>query len=81
MDRLKTILALIAVILLALVALALIGFFYYVLLFGLICLAAVIVVRFLTKPGFLQIDAPDPNRDRMKVKHTLEEYERKRLLK
>ena len=81
MDRLKTILALIAVILVALFALAVIGFFYYVLLFGLICLAAVIVVRFLIKPGLLQIEAPDPNRDRMKVKRTLEEYKRKRLLK
>jgi len=81
MDRLKTILALIAVILVAVVALAVIGFFYYVLLFGLICLATVIVVRFLIKPGLRQIDAPDPNRDRMKVKRTLEDYKRKRLLK
>ena len=81
MDRLKTILALIAVILLALVALAVIGFFYYVLLFGFICLAAVILMRLLIKPGPRQLDAPDPNQDNMKVKRTLEEYKRKRLLK
>ena len=81
MDKLRTILALIAVILLALGALVVIGFFYYVLLFGFICLAAVILVRLLIKPDPRQIDAPDPNRDRMKVKHTLEEYKRKRLLK
>jgi hypothetical protein len=81
MDRLKTILALIAVILLALVALAVIGFFYYVLLFGFICLAAVILVRFLIKPGPRQIDAPDAIQDRRKVNRTLEEYKRERLLK
>jgi len=85
MDKLKTILTLIAVILAALVALSAIGFFYaalqYVLLFGIICLATVLAVRFLMKSGSRQIDAPDPERDLRNVERTLEEYKRKQLQK
>ena len=81
MDKLKTILPPIAVILVALAALATIGFLQYVLLFGLICLATVIALRFLMKPNSRQIDSPDPKLDSRKVKRTLEEYKRKHLLK
>ena len=85
MDKLKTILTLIAVILVALVALAAIGFVYtalqFLLLFGIICLGAVMVLRFLMKPSPRQIDEPDPERELRKVERTLEEYKRKHLLK
>ena len=81
MDKLKTILTLIAVILGALAALAAIGFIYlalqYLLLFGVICLAIVIAFRFFMKPGPRQIDAPDPKRELRKLERTLEEYKRK----
>jgi len=85
MDKLKTVLTLIAVILVALVALAAIGFVYtalqFLLLFGIICLATALVLRFLMKPGPRQLDAPDPERELRKVERTLEEYKRKQLLK
>lgn len=81
MAKVKTILTLIAVILLALVVLVAIGVVYaavfYLFIFGIICLAAVIAMRFLVKPGSGKIDAPDPKRELGNVQRTLEEYKRK----
>ena len=58
MAKVKTILTLIAVILLALVVLVAIGVVYaavfYLFIFGIICLAAVIAMRFLVKPRVRQ---------------------------
>jgi hypothetical protein len=77
MDSLKIILALIAVTLLALGVLAAIGFLQYLLLFGIIGLAAVLAVRFWLKPGVPQIEASDPKLELEKVNRTLDEYKRK----
>jgi 4-hydroxybenzoate polyprenyltransferase len=83
MDRLKTLLVLIAVILAALVAMTAIGFVYgalqFLLLVGLICLAVGIALRFLMKPAPRQIDESDPQRELRKAERTLEEYKRKQL--
>jgi 4-hydroxybenzoate polyprenyltransferase len=81
MDKLKTILTLVAVILLALVLLATIGFFYtalqYLFLICLAGLATVIAVRFWLKPHPRQIDSTDPGGELKKIERTLEEYRRK----
>jgi hypothetical protein len=81
MDKLKTILTLVALILVALGVLVVIGFVYaavfYLFIFGIICLATVIAMRFLVKPGSGKIDEPDPKRELRNVQSTLEEYKRK----
>lgn len=81
MDKLKTILTLIAIILGALVVLAAIGLIYsllgYVLIFGVICLGGYIAFRFLTKSETKQISAPDPKKELQKVQRLLDEYKRK----
>ena len=78
MDKLKTILTLVAVISVALVALAVIGFvyaaFYYLLLFGVLCLGAVIAWRFLGKPAQPQIDTKNELKSAARI---LDEYKRK----
>jgi cobalamin biosynthesis protein CobD/CbiB len=79
MDKLKTILTLIAVIFVALVALAAIGLvyaaMYYLLLFGILCLGTVIAFRLLIKPSQEQIDTTKDERKR--VGRILDEYKRK----
>ena len=81
MDKLKTILMLVAVIAVAFAVVVTIGFVYtaisYLFFLGIIGLAAVILVRFLMKPGPRQLDAPDPGREVKKIERTLEEYRRK----
>ena len=81
MDKLKTILTLIAVILGALAVLAVIGFIYsllgYILILGVVCLAGYIAFRFLRKPEEKQIAAPDPKRELEKVQRLLDEYKRR----
>ena len=81
MDKLKTILTLIAIILGALVVLAAIGLIYsllgYLLILSLICLGGYIAFRFLTKSDVKQISAPDPKKELDKVHRLLDEYKRK----
>jgi hypothetical protein len=79
MDKLKTILTLIAVIFVALVALAAIGLvyaaMYYLLLFGILCLGTVIAFRLLPKSSRGQIDTTKS--ERKKAGRILDEYKRK----
>ena len=81
MDKIKTILILIAVILGALGVLGMIGFLYSllqsVLLLGVLGLAGYIGVRLLTNKSPRQIDSSGPERQLQKVERTLEEYKRK----
>ena len=82
MDKLKTILTLIAVICVALVALAAIGLvyaaFYYLLVFGILCLGMVIAFRLLMKSGQGQIDTT--KNERKTAGRILDEYKRKQGL-
>ena len=79
MDKLKTILTLVAVISVALVALLVIGLvyaaFYYLLLFGVLCLGAVIAWRFLGKSTQPQIDTT--KNELKSAARVLDEYKRK----
>jgi len=79
MGKLKTILTLIAVISVALVALAVIGLvyaaFYYLLLFGVLCLGALIAFRFLGKSGQPQIDTT--MNERKSAARILDDYKQK----
>lgn len=81
MDKLKTILILIAVILGALGVLAAIGFIYtmlsYILILGVVCLAGYIAIRLFARSEDKQIAAPDPARELKKVQRLLDEYKRK----
>jgi membrane protein implicated in regulation of membrane protease activity len=81
MDKLKTILTLIAVILVALAVLAGIGFIYtflsYLMILGIVCLAAVIGFRFLRGSNRDQIRAADPHQELKKIERLLDEYKRK----
>lgn len=81
MDKLKTILTLIVIILAALGALAAIGLIYnllgYLLILGLVCLGGYIAFRFLTRSDAKQISAPDPKKELDKVQRLLDDYKRK----
>lgn len=81
MDKLKTILTLIAIILGALAVLATIGFIYsflgYLLILGVVCLGGYIAFRFLTKSDSNQVSAPDPKKELERVQRLLDEYKRK----
>ena len=81
MDKIKTILILIAIILGALAVLATIGFIYsmlpLLLLIGVLGLAGYIGVRLSTNKNPREIDSSDPERHMKKVERTLEEYKRK----
>ena len=80
MDNLKTILTLIAAILIALGVLAGIGLIYsllpYVLVLAVVCLAGFLAVRFLSKPDPKQLQAPDPKRELDKVQRLLDQYKK-----
>jgi 4-hydroxybenzoate polyprenyltransferase len=81
MDKVKTILTLIAIILGALAVLAVVGFIYsllgYILILGVVCLAGYTAFRFLSKPNEKQLAAPDPKRELEKVQRVLDEYKRR----
>ena len=81
MDKLKTILTLVAIILIALVVWAGIGLIYsvlfYVVLLGIICFASLIAYRFLRGANPGQLSVPDPKRELKKVERILDEYKRK----
>jgi hypothetical protein len=79
MDKLKTILTLIAVICVALVALAAIGLvyaaFYYLVVFGILCLGTVIAFRLFMKSSHGQINTT--KNERKTAERILDEYKRK----
>jgi len=81
MDKIKTILTLIAIILGALGVLAVIGLVYtalgYILILGIVCLGGYIVFRLFTKADDKQLSTPDPKRELEKVQRLLDEYKRK----
>ena len=81
MDKIKTILILIAIILGAPAVLATIGFIYSMLQFlvvvGVLGLAGYIGVRLLTNKTPREIDSSGPERQMQKVERTLEEYKRR----
>jgi uncharacterized membrane-anchored protein YhcB (DUF1043 family) len=80
MDKIKTILILIAIVLGALGILATIGLLYsllqFVMLVGVLGLAGYVGVRLLTNKSPREIDSA-PERHLQKVERTLEEYKRK----
>ena len=81
MDKIKTILILIAIIFGALAVLATIGLIYsmlpLLLMVGVIGLAGYIGLRFVNNKSPREIDSSDPERQMKKVERTLEEYKRK----
>ena len=81
MDKLKTILTLVAIILGALALLAVVGLIYsflgYILILGVLCLGGYIVFRLIGKSEEKQIAAPDPKKELEKVQRLLDEYKRK----
>ncbi len=81
MDKIKTILILLAVIIGSLAVLGTIGFIYsllqYVLLIGVLCLAGYIGVRLLTNKRPKEIESSNPERQLKKAERTLEEYKRR----
>ncbi|HEX6649866.1 MAG TPA: hypothetical protein VF075_10010 [Pyrinomonadaceae bacterium] len=81
MDKIKTILTLIAIILGALAVLAVIGLVYtalgYILILGIVCLGGYIAFRIFAKADDKQLSAPDPKRELEKVQRLLDEYKRK----
>lgn len=81
MDKLKTILTLIAVIFVSLAALAAIGLiyaaFYYLLMFGILCLGTVVAFRFM-KSSQRQVDTT--KNDLKTAARILDEYKRRQGL-
>jgi len=81
MDKIKTILTLIAIILGALAVLAVIGLVYtalgYILILGIVCLGGYIAFRLFSKADDKQLSAPDPKRELEKVQRLLDQYKRK----
>ncbi len=81
MAKLKTILTLVAVILVACVVLAGIGVIYtflsYIVIVGIVGLGAVIAFRFLRNPNHRQLPTEDPHLELKKVKRILDEYKRR----
>jgi membrane protein implicated in regulation of membrane protease activity len=81
MDKIKTILILIAIIIGALAVLGTIGFLYsllqFVLMVGVLGVAGYIGVRLLSSKSPRQIDSSSPEGQMQKVERTLEEYKRK----
>ena len=81
MDRIKTLLILIAIIVGAWAVLAAIGLIYsllaYLVIFGILGLAGYIGLRVLTSKSQRELESPAPERQLHKVERTLEEYKRK----
>jgi 4-hydroxybenzoate polyprenyltransferase len=81
MDKIKTILTLIAIILGALGLLTLIGLVYtafvYILILSVVCLGGYIAFRLFSKADDKQLSTPDPKRELEKVRRLLDEYKRK----
>jgi len=81
MDKIKTVLILVAIIIGGFGVLAAIGFIYtllgYVLIFGFLALAGYIAFRVLSNKNPRELEASAPERQLQKVERTLEEYKRK----
>lgn len=81
MDKLKTITTLVAIILVAVVVLAGIGFIYtflaYLLILGIVCLGTVIAFRLLRKSNAGQIHATAPKKQLEKAERILRHYKGK----
>ena len=81
MDKLKTFLTLIAVILVALAVLSAIGFIYtaasYILILGIVCFGAFIAFRLLRSSDAGRLEAGSPQKELKKVERILDEYKRK----
>jgi len=81
MDKIKTILILIAIILGSLAVMVTVGFIYsmlqFLLLAGVIGLAGYVGIRILSNKSPREIDSSGPERHLQKVERTLEEYKRK----
>ena len=80
MDKIKTILILIAVILGALAVLAGIGLVYslvnYFLVFAVICLGGYVALKLLVKPESKEIKAPDPRKELKNIQRLLDQYKK-----
>ena len=84
MNKLKTILTLIGIILGALAVLAVIGFIYtvagYIMILAVVCVGGYIAFRLFGASDdkhIKQISAPDPKRELEKVQRLLDEYKRR----
>ena len=81
MDKIKMILMLLAVIIVAFAVLAGIGFLYslfnYILLLAVVCLGGLIAFRLFSKPEKKQLQAPDPSKELQKVQRLLDQYKQK----
>ena len=82
MDKIKTILTLIAIIIGALVVLAGIGFVYsllnYILVLAVICLAGYVAVKLFVKPEPQELKSPDPRKELKSVQRLLDQYKKDR---
>lgn len=82
MDKIKTLLILIAVIIGAFAVLAGIGLIYsllnYILIFAVICLGGLIAFRLISKPEPKQLKSPDPKHELAKVQRLLDQYKKDR---
>jgi hypothetical protein len=80
MDKIKTILTLIAIIIGALVVLAGIGLVYsllnYILLFAVICLGGYVAIKLFVKPEQKALKAPDPRKELKSVQRLLDQYKK-----
>ena len=81
MDKLKTILTLIAIIVVALGVFTLIGFIYnaviFIMIVGVVCLVAYGAYRLLRGGDVDHLKAADPHKELKKVERILDEYKRK----
>jgi hypothetical protein len=82
MDKIKTILTLIAVIMIAFAVLAGIGLIYslfiYIVILAVVCLGGLIAFRMISRPEAKRIQAPDPKREFEKVQRLLDQYKKDR---
>ncbi|HEX5833825.1 MAG TPA: hypothetical protein VFY34_08225 [Pyrinomonadaceae bacterium] len=83
MDKLKTLLTVIAAIIGVLVVLSAIGFIYSLvwslMMIALICLAGYVAFRLLSKPKAVeQLRAPNPQKELQAVQRILDQYKKER---
>ena len=81
MDKLKTILTLIAIIVVTLSVFTLIGFIYnaviFIIIAGIVSLGAYVAYRLLRRGDVDHLKAADPHKELKKVDRILDEYKRK----
>jgi len=80
MDKIKTILTLIAIIIGALAVLAGIGLVYsllnYILVFAVLCLAGYVAIKLFVKSEPPQLNSPDPRNELKNVQRLLDQYKK-----